>query len=192
MPDEPTPDPNEPTPDPTPDPDPNPDDDAALEGLDDRTRALVERANSQAARFRREARTAQDELANLRQQQESDQERVVREAEERGFARAAPMIVEAEMAIAAAGRMRDPSVAARLLTAEQRDELLQIADVGERRARCDDLVADLLEAHAYMAVEPTVENGQGRTLVTQGGRSRRPESTPSDPDAWLRGVGRAG
>lgn len=156
-----------------------------LEGLDEKTRARIERANAQAARFRREARAATDELASFKKQSETETEKQLREAEERGFARAIPMLVDSEMAIAAAGKLRDPGVASSLVDQATREELAGMSDPADRRARCKELVDDLLEKYPYMAVG---QDGNGKTdkLVTQGGRSRAPAGSAQSPDAWLR------
>lgn len=161
--------------------------DAELEGLDERAKALIERANSQAARFRREARSSTDELERFRREQETEREKELREAEERGFAKAAPLIASAELAVAAAGKLRDPAVAVKLLTDAQRDSLLAATDETERRKRAGELVGELLEAHPYMAVENGNGDRREGSLVTQGARSgQRPEAGPTSPDAWLR------
>jgi len=170
-----------------------------LAGLDDHARGLVERANREAARFRREARTSEErataaegELAQLRQTQESEQERLVREAEERGmqagFERAAPLLLDADFAIVASGRMREPADAARLISAETRAELLAMDDAEARRRRASEIVDELIEARPYMAVAANgdQQSGSGRApLVTQGARSGKPRGD-ADPDAWLR------
>lgn len=190
-----------PAPDPTPDdptPDPEPDD--ALAGLDDRTRALVERANTEAATRRRELRSEKQkregverELAELRAAQESEQERLVREAEQRGFERAVPMLLEAEMAIAAAGRLRDPGDAARLIGEDVRTELLAMTDPTARRERAVQAVEELIEAKPYMAVDANGGSPPATgDLVTQGGRSSQRPGESSSPDAWIRGQHRRG
>ena len=171
---------------------PEPADDLA--SLDDRSRTLVERANAEAARYRRELRQAtsrtsaiERELADARQASESETERLVREAEARGFERAAPMILEAEFAIAAAGRMRNPADAAALVPEDVRAEILGMSDPAARRRRAEEAVNEILEARPYMAVEPDTANGSSGSLVTQGARSRQaPTKTPNDPNAWLR------
>lgn len=166
-----------------------------LSQLDDKSRALVERANAEAARFRRELRVAtgareaaETQLAEARKAQETETERLVREAEQRGFEKAAPRILEAELAIAAAGKLRDPSDAARLISDATRDELLAITDSAARRKRADEIVDELVEARPYMAVEQTTTpaNGDDRGLVSQGGRSRSTARQTVDPNQWIR------
>lgn len=166
-----------------------------LDGLDERARRLVERANQEAATRRRETRAAEQrastlerELAEYRQQQETEQEKAVREAEARGVASVAGRLLDAELTIAAAGRMRYPQDAGRLLTSSQRDELLAIENDDERAKRASELVDELLKARPEMAL---VDANGHRPTVTQGARSGSvPSSTPSDPDAWLRSAGR--
>jgi hypothetical protein len=167
--------------------------DDELASLPENARQLVAFARSQAATRRRELRVerearlnAEKELAEFRQASESDQERLIREAEQRGFERAAPLVLDAEMAIAAAGKMRDPRVASRLVSDALREELLAITDGNARAARAAEIVEELLEAHPYMAVDD--RNGQQGTsaLVTQGGRSEQPGRGATNPDDWLR------
>lgn len=188
---DPTPDPApDPTPDPAPDPTPDPDDDLA--GLTPEARQIVERANAQAARYRRDARAAEKALADERKKAETDRERELREAEERGFAKAAPAILEATLSVAAAGRLQQPSDAYRLLDEGEREELLKLDEDG-RRKRADELVGELLEARPYLAIDDgngSSSSGSPR-LVTPGARTPdRPGRVPQDPDAWLRGLGR--
>jgi hypothetical protein len=158
------------------------------ETLSGEAKTLVERANEEAAARRRELRLAEDarrkaekELAELRQQQESDTERLVREAEERGFAKAAPMVLEAELSIAASGRMREPADAFRLLNEQERADLLAITDGEARRQKAGELVESLLEARPYMALE--TERRQ-ESILTPGPRT--PERPAADEDEWLR------
>jgi hypothetical protein len=187
-----------PSPDPQPPPDPAPDptapDPGDLEGLDERARRLVERANAEAAQRRRElreaqtrAQTAERELATYRQAQETETEKLIREAEQRGAASVAGRLLDAEVTIAAAGRMRYPQDAGRLLSEARRAELLAIEDSDERARAAEAAVAELLEARPEMSLET---NGGTRPLVTQGGRSAPPGSSPKTPDDWLREVGR--
>jgi membrane protein involved in colicin uptake len=190
MADEPTP-PDTPAPDP-PDPEPDPE----LDSLDERSRRLVERANAEAATRRRETRAAEQraqalerELAEHRQAQESETERLVREAEQRGFEKAAPMVLEAELAIAAAGRMRYPQDAARLLPDSTRAELLAITERDARAKAATKAVDELLSARPEMGLD--ANGGATPPLVTQGARSgSAPKSTPQDPDEWLRQAGK--
>ena len=174
-------------------------DDDPLAGLDDRARRIVEAANSEAAARRHELTEARQALADrerqlteLRQQQESDQERLVREAEERGATQReselAPRILEADLAIAAAGRLRDPQDAVGLLSPAAREELLGIADTSARRSRAVTLIGELVEAKPYLGLEE--KNDRQGPLVTQGGRSRQPSRVEGTPDDWLRGKAR--
>ena len=175
------------------DPEPAADDDE-LAGLSTEARAIVERANSEAATRRRELKTERDarvkaerELAELRKDQESELERQIREAEQRGFDKAAPILLEAELAIAAAGKMRDPRLAARLVPEQAREAILEAKDSDERAARAETAIEELLEAHPYMAAEQ--QNGPAaspRSLVTQGARTQKPGAGATTPDEWLR------
>ena len=167
-----------------------------LAGLDEDARKLVVKANAEAAARRRELRAerearekAEQALAEHRRSQESETERLVREAEQRGYEKAAPLVLEADMALAASGRMRNPEDAGRLLAEHDREELLKMGDQGKRRERASALVAELLESRPYLALtEPERDNGPG--LVRQGPRSTEPGPTAQDADAWLRNLGR--
>lgn len=163
-----------------------------LEALEPDARRLVERANSQAAARRREARAerearerAEGELAEFRRSAESEQERVVREAEERGFARAAPIVLEAVFAVAAAGRMRDPEDAARLVDESVREELLTL-DAEGRRRRATEAIDELLEARPYLALNGDESTSTRGTLVSHGARSSTRRQEGGTPDEWLR------
>jgi hypothetical protein len=166
-----------------------------LEGLDDHARKLVERANSEAAARRRDARTAEDarakleaELAEFRQAQESEAERRDREAEQRGYDKAigelTPRLLESVLIGVAAGRLRDPTDAA-LIPARTRQELLELTDPDEQRRQAVKAIDQLVEAKPHLAAEPV--NDRAGPLVTQGGRSTQPSRVATDPDEWLRG-----
>lgn len=174
------------------------DQDDPLAGLDPQARRLVDRANNQAATRRRELASVREqldardrELQELRQAHESEQEKAVREAEERGALQAtqtlAPRLLEADLAIAAAGRLRDPQDAAGLLPRETLDALLRVEETSERRKLADAAIADLLEAKPYLATDDA-NGSKGGGLVTQGGRSGgQPTGVVKSPDEWLRG-----
>src|SRR5262245_37788369 len=183
----PTPAPTEPAP---PDPEPTPPDtDDELSGLDDRARRLVDRANTEAARFRHEARRAEEQLQALQREHETEQERVVREAEERGRQQGQAEVEKitadferrlATMAIKAkaADRFNDPDDAVLHLPL---DELLAIENEKARTNAVDKALEDLLTAKPYLG------RGDGRRpLVTQGGRSEQPNGRPRER-SWLRG-----
>ncbi len=173
------------------------DDDTYVAGLDERARRLIERANTEAARFRHELRTSQEQaeqanarLTRLEREHESEQERVIREAEERGHASAQGEIDKlrasyerqlATLAIKAraADRFADPDDAIRLLPL---DELLAEPDERTRDQRIDKALADLLEAKPYLARD----QARRPPLVTQGGRSEQPNGRPRER-SWLRG-----
>lgn len=173
------------------------DDDAYIAGLDDRARRLVERANTEAARFRHDLRETQqarqaveERLQTLEREHETEQERVVREAEERGRSegkaevdritadferRLATMAIKAK----AADRFADADDAVRLLPL---DDLLAESDEQTRDRKVDKALADLLEQKPYLGRD---SNGR-RPLVTQGGRSDQPGGRPRER-SWLRG-----
>ncbi len=181
----------------TPPPSADVDDDAYVAGLDERAQRLIERANTEAARFRHELRSSQeqaeqarDRLTALERQHESEQERVIREAEERGHASAQGEIDQlrasyerqlATLAIKAraADRFTDPDDAIRLLPL---DELLAEPDDQRRDQRIEKALADLLEAKPYLARD----SGRRAPLVSQGGRSEQPNGRPRER-SWLRG-----
>jgi len=178
-------------------PAPEVDDDAYVAGLDERARRLIERANTEAARFRHELRDSQQDaeqarerLTALEREHESEQERVVREAEERGHASAQGEIEQlrasyerqlATMAIkaTAADRFTDPDDAIRLLPL---DELLAEPDEHKRDQRIEKALSDLLDAKPYLARD----SGRRAPLVSQGGRSEQPNGRPRER-SWLRG-----
>jgi len=173
-------------------PTPQPDE---LAGLDEHARRLVERANSEAAAFRHElreaketARQAIERLGAVERSHESEQDRAVREAEERGRSAAQAEIdelragYERQLAISAikaraAGRFADPDDAVRLLAL---DELLAEPDQQRRDQQVEKALTDLLEAKPYLARETR------RPLVTPGGRSEPPNGRPRER-SWLRG-----
>ncbi|HKE75083.1 MAG TPA: hypothetical protein VKB57_15780 [Acidimicrobiales bacterium] len=178
--------PTEPAP---PDPEPTPpDSDDELSGLDDRARRLVDRANTEAARFRHEARRAEEQLQALQREHETEQERLVREAEDRGRQEGQAEVERitadfqrqlATMAIKAkaADRFNDAADAVLHLPL---DELLAIDNEATRDQAVDKALADLLEAKPYLG------RGERRPLVTQGGRSEQPNGRPRER-SWLRG-----
>lgn len=159
------------------------------EELSPEARRRVEEANAEAAARRHELKAMREELETLKRERESDAERLTREAEERGAERAAgeyaPRLLEADLAIAAAGRLRDPQDAVGLIRASEREELLGLTDRDERRKRADAIISALLEAKPYLAAD--TDNGKGGGLVTQGARSGgAPGRSAKSPDDWLR------
>jgi hypothetical protein len=170
--------------------------DEQLAQLDPQVREWIELANAEAAARRHDVVRANEklsgreqELEELRKAHESEQERVVREAEERGKQAAAgeyaPRLLEADLAIAAAGRLRDPQDAVGLISSEARQELLELRDREARRKRADAVIEELLEAKPYLAAERSDDRGKG--LVTQGARSSGwPSRSATNPDEWLR------
>ena len=110
----------------------------------------------------------------------------MREAEERGFQRAAPMVLEAVLAVAAAGRMRDPEDAARLVDESVREELLTLDSEGRRR-RASEAIDALLEARPYLALNGDESTTSTRgTLVSHGARSTTRARGGGTADDWLR------
>ena len=190
----------EPQPDPKPDPkpdDPKPDDPPDDLGLDDRqSRAFEElrRENANRRRAERAAQTVNDELRaeleRIRTDHESENEKIVREAVEVARAEVVASyeqrLLEAQIARQAAGKLRDPEDAVRLLPIA---DLVQIADEGERARRVDAAIAELLETKSYLALNGQTETPPSRTsLVTQGGRSAPPRDRRegTDADSWIR------
>jgi hypothetical protein len=165
---------------------------------DDQARAFEElrRENANRRRSERAAQSVNDELREelerLRTQHESDSEKTVREAVDEARAEVASnyerRLLEAQVARQAAGTLRDPEDAVRLLPM---DELLGIADERERAKRVDDALSELVESKPYLANAngETASSGGRSTLVTQGGRSERPGGSRSEgtsPDDWIR------
>jgi flagellar biosynthesis/type III secretory pathway protein FliH len=195
----PTPTPTEPT-EPRPDPEPTPPEpDDELTDLDDRARRYVQTARSEAAAYRHErnelrqrAQTAEERLQALEREHESEQEKLVREAEERGRQEGQAEVDKltadfqrqlATMAIKAkaADRFNDANDAvAALREAGTLDDLLSEPDERKRDQAVDKALADLLEAKPYLG------RGERRPLVTQGGRSEQPNGRPRER-SWLRG-----
>ena len=164
--------------------------DDELAGLDDHARRMVERANSQAAAFRHELRSAQQAYERLQRQHESEQERAIREAEERGRQAAQAdtnrIVAEYERRLAtaairarAAGGFADPDDAVRMLDL---DQLLAERDERRREQQVDKALAALLEAKPYLARE----RERAGVLISQGGRSQPPDGRPRER-SWLRG-----
>jgi hypothetical protein len=167
-----------------------------LAGLDDRTRAIVERyvtrandASSEAARHRHEAREARERLQTLERERETEQERRDRETAERERAAGRAerddevaglrrQIATADIRVRAAGRFADPDDAVRMLDV---DALLRETDERRRADAVDTALTALLEAKPYLAREK--ERGP---LMTQGGRSTPPERRARER-SWLRG-----
>jgi len=175
-----------------------------LEGLDDRTRQLVEaerernrraqnEVNSQAASYRHErneaverARRAEEEVQTLRRQHESEQERAIREAEERRDAEWQERLdgltsehvrqtVAMQVVAAAAGKLRDPQLAAKLI------DVVPIAAESDEGKR-DKLIADALEA--LLKANPYLSADASPPVVSQGGRSTPPGQGAER--SWLR------
>lgn len=178
---------------------PPPDDDDAYirQHGDQRLVDLFEHKNSEAAMRRRELRDAQEALQRERDQREqlereheSEQQRVVREAEDRGREAAAgerdelAATYDRKLAIAAiernaAGKFADPSDAVRLLPL---DELLSETDERKRDSRVEQALIKLLESKPYLAREPTPRP----PLVTQGPRSEQRQDGRQRERSWLR------
>lgn len=165
-----------------------------LADLDDRARALVERANNEAAARRRDLRAAEAardrairERDEARQSAESDTERAVREAEQRGHDAAAQVyerrLVGADIIAAASGRLRDPHDAAAHIDL---DPIITETDADRRSRMITDELDRLLDAKPYLAAPQN--GGAGGPLVTQGGRSTAPgdRAATTNPDEWLR------
>ena len=182
----PEPKPDEPTPD-------EPKADAEPKGEEALTPERFEELRREAIKHRREARAAQTaadevraELERLRVERESDQERAVREAVEEARREEAAKwdrrLLEAEVAVRAAGKLADPSDAVHLLPV---DDLLAEPEPDARQRKIDEALSDLIEAKPYLAAA----NGPARPatgLVTQGTRSKPPVSGDASADDWIR------
>jgi hypothetical protein len=167
-----------------------------LAGLDDRTRAIVERyvtrandASSEAARHRHEAREARERLQTLERERETEQERRDRETAERERAAGRAerddevaalhrQIATGDIRVRAAGRFADPEDAVRMLDV---DALLATPEA-ERVAAVDAALGKLLETKPYLARQSEPRPG----LMTQGGRSTPPGGRARER-SWLRG-----
>jgi len=189
--------PPEPTPDdPTPEPTPDPEPDTNELGLDERQSRAFEELRRENAKTRRDLRASQktadelrSELERHRVETESETERTTREAVDSAIAETRSTyerrLLEATIARVAAGRLRDPEDAVRLLPVE---ELIAIEDESEQRKRLDDAIDELIEAKPYLVGADTPNGETTRRLVTQGGRSERPGTRRegTDADSWLR------
>jgi hypothetical protein len=161
-----------------------------LAGLDDNARMLVERANSEAAAMRHSLRENQAALEALQRKHESEQEKMIREAEERGR-KAANVDHEqtitgyerrlAEFAIhaRAAERFNDPGDAVLNLSV---DEIVAETDPQRRNEKIDNALTTLLEQKPYLGRSAPPPR---QPLVTQGGRSEPPNGKSRDRQ-WLR------
>lgn len=153
-------------------------------------RALINAANSEAAARRKELRETQEKLEAMARQNESDQERAVREAEERGAASKQQEIerLQAEHArelvllsirAKAAERFADPDDVVRLLG--DTDEIVSVEDERARAVRITQALDQLAESKPYLLRQ----NGERPPLVSQGGRSDAP-GTRTRERSWLR------
>jgi hypothetical protein len=145
----------------------------------------------------RAAESAHDEtrkeLERLRAQNESENEKAVREAaaearrDEAG--KWSRRLLEAQVAVAAAGRLNDPSDAVRLLPVE---ELLAEEDEAARDRAITKAIETLIESKPYLAAQVDGERGGERRgeLVTQGARSATRSKTEKTADDWFRQRGR--
>jgi hypothetical protein len=170
---------------------PGPDTPPELANLDDHTRRYIERLTGEATTHRHARRNAEQELERIRREHETEQDRVVREAEERGRAAAqaehTDVVAGYERRLAterirgkAAGRFADADDAVRLLDL---DRLLAETDERRREQAVDKALGELLEQKPYLA---TGRSGAPPPLITQGGRSQPPDGRPRER-SWLRG-----
>jgi hypothetical protein len=155
----------------------------------------VEEARREAVKYRRDLRAAQaahdetrKELEQLRAENESAQEKAVREAVAAARAeeaqRWAHKLLEAEVAVRAAGKLADPGDAIRLLAV---DDLLSEEDEQARARKVDQALDDLLEAKPYLAANGQTQQRQGaKDLITQGARSTQAPKAEGSPDDWFR------
>jgi hypothetical protein len=154
----------------------------------------VEEARREAVKYRRDLRAAQaahdetrKELEQLRAENESSQEKAVREAVEAARSeeaqRWAHKLLEAEVAVRAAGKLADPGDAIRLLAV---DDLLSEQDEQARAKKVDQALDDLLEAKPYLAANGQTRERSTGGLITQGARSTQAPKAEGSPDDWFR------
>lgn len=164
--------------------------DDELAGLDDNARRLVERANSEAAAMRHDLRESQAALERMQRDHETAQDRLIREAEDRGRQSAGidheraiqeyeRRLVTLAVEARAANRFNDPQDAILNLPI---DDLVSERDERQRMVKIDAALDGLLKAKPYL------ERKSDRTapLVTQGGRSERGNGQGRER-SWLRG-----
>jgi hypothetical protein len=161
-----------------------------LAGLDDNARMLVERANSEAAAMRHNLRESQAALEALQRKHESEQEKMIREAEDRGRQAAnvdyqqaitgyERRLAEFAIVARAAERFNDPGDAVLNLAV---DEIVAETDQQRRYEKIDKALTTLLEQKPYLGRTSIVPR---QPLVTQGGRSEPPNGKSRDRQ-WLR------
>ena len=181
--------PGEPAPDAPPPPEP---DAPPPEGDDDDERARLRR---EAAKHRRDARAAQQQNDELRQQLE--QHRVESESELDRAKREAVEAARAEWNAEHAAERLHSRLRARAGTKlrDAEDAVLHLggtlsADADD--AAIDEAIDELIKQRDYLAA-PAPNGGREGGLVTQGARSQAPGSgRESNPDDWIRGRARSG
>jgi hypothetical protein len=149
----------------------------------------VEGLRREAAKWRRELRAAQKanddlraELERNRVENESEQERAIREAVEAARAEwdteHAAERLHSRLRVRAAGKLRDAE-----------DAVLHLGgtlDTTADDAAIDEAIDELIKQRDYLAA-PAGGNGERGGLVTQGARSQAPGSNREQtPDDWIR------
>ena len=159
---------------------------------DERRRPDVEALRREAAKRRRELRAAQQandelraELERRRVENESEQERAIREAVEAERANGSTGEFAGErlhnrLRIRAAGRLRDPD-----------DAVLHLGgtlDPNADNAAIDEAIDELIKQRDYLAAAGGNGGGERAGLVTQGARSAAPgvAAASRSPDDWIR------
>jgi hypothetical protein len=129
-------------------------------------------------------------LERLQKQHETEQERLVREAEERGRQTATTehqtavlgyerQFVTLAIQARAADRFNDPQDAVLNLAI---DELVEERDEKRRRDKIDKALTELLTAKPWLAKKPE----RSGSVITQGARTEQPNGRPRER-SWLRG-----
>jgi hypothetical protein len=134
-------------------------------------------------------------LTNLQRQHETEQERVVREAEERGrqeirgqmeeqSAQHTRELVTSRVIAAAAGKLRDPELAGRLVDV---GPMASEADPAKREALIGGAIDALIKERPYLASDGHAPS-KPQPLVTPGPRSQPADrgARRREGRAWLR------
>lgn len=152
------------------------------EPLGDAGKKALEQERAARKAAEKASRKAEAELADLRKQSMSEQERAVVEAREQArteaLAEANRRIINAEVKAAAAGKLANPKLGTRLLDLDQ----FKVDDEGNVDVEAISAAIDgLLEAEPYLAAGATP-----RTPGSADGGPRGAPKTVTDMDALLR------